>query len=308
MKRSSIVVLLVISILLAACQPDAPAQTDPLSVLAIEPFLADIAQNVAGDRLVIDSLIPLGLDPHAFEPTPQDVARLSNADILILNGGGLEEWLEDILENNPSEQRIITASKGLTPRTPQPSEPAHEDDEHAHDGDPHFWLNPLNVITYVENIREGLIAADLAGAEDYTQNAESYIAGLRQLDSDLEAELQTVPGEHRLLVTNHESFGYFADRYNLQIIGAIIPSVSTGASPSARDLAELVDAIQTSGAPAVFLETGSNPQIAEQLASETGIKVITDLYTHSLSQPGGPATTYLDMMRYNTRLIVDALK
>jgi ABC-type Zn uptake system ZnuABC Zn-binding protein ZnuA len=309
MKTKVIVVLLVISLLLTACRVTTPSQSDQITVLAIEPFLADLAQNIAGDRVTVQSLIPLGLDPHAFEATPQDVTRLNNASILILNGAGLEESLKDFLDNTPANQTVIIASAGLTPRTPQAGEPTDVVQTGSNTQlDPHFWLNPLNVITYVENIRDGLINADPAGSELYKLNAENYISILRQLDGELQAEIEQIPRERRLLVTNHESFGYFADRYGLRIIGAIIPSVSTGSSPSAQDLAKLADAINASGAPAVFLETGSNPSLANQIAVETGVKVVTDLYTHSLSAADGPAATYLDMMRHDTRLIVEALK
>ena len=308
MKSKLIIIPLLISLLLTACQVVTPAPSDQMSVLAIEPFLADLAQNVAGDRFNVRSLIPLGLDPHAFEPTPQDIAQLNNASILIINGAGLEEWLNDFLENIPTGQTIITASAGLTPRTPQTGEPAHEGDESAQDSDPHFWLNPINMITYVENIRDGFTAADPDGAGTYTRNADTYINSLQQLDVELQTQIDQIPPQRRLLVTNHETFGYFADHYNFRIIGAIIPSVSTGASPSARELTTLVDSILASNAPAVFLETGSNPSIADQIAAETGVKVVTDLYTHSLSTPDGPAATYLEMMRHNTRLIVEALK
>ena len=273
MKTKFIVIPLLISLILTACQTTIPSQSDQISVVAIEPFLADLAQNIAGDRLTVQSLIPLGLDPHAFEPTPQDVAILNNASILILNGAGLEEWLKDFLENSTANQTVIIASAGLTPRVPQAGEPTDVDQTGSNSQiDPHFWLNPLNVITYAENIRDGLIIADPVGSEQYKQNAENYISSLRQLDSELQLEIEQIPPERRLLVTNHESFGYFADHYDLRIIGAIIPSVSTGSSPSAQDLANLVDAINASHAPAVFLETGSNPDLADQIASETGVK------------------------------------
>jgi manganese/iron transport system substrate-binding protein len=121
-------------------------------------------------------------------------------------------------------------------------------------------------------------------------------------------QVAQIPAERRLLVTNHESFGYFADRYGFRIVGAIVPSVSTGAAPSAQQLAMLVDRIKATGAPAVFLETGANPQLADQLAQETGVRVVTGLYTHSISAPDGPAPTYLEMLRYNTQAIVEALK
>jgi ABC-type Zn uptake system ZnuABC Zn-binding protein ZnuA len=160
----------------------------------------------------------------------------------------------------------------------------------------------------VENIRDGLIQADPAGKDIYTRNASAYIAQLNDLDAWITAEVAQIPVEQRLLVTNHESLGYFADRYGFRVIGAIIPSVSTSASPSAKQLAALIDKIKASKAPAIFLETGSNPQLAQQIAHETGVKVVSDLYTHSVSAPDGPAPTYIDLMRYNTQQIVEALK
>jgi len=131
---------------------------------------------------------------------------------------------------------------------------------------------------------------------------------LKDLDAWIAEQVQQAPETRRLLVTNHESFGYFADRYGLAIVGAVVPSVSTSASPSAKELAALADRVRQVGAPAVFLETGASPQLAQQLAKETGIKVVTGLYTHSITAPGGEAASYLDMMRYNTKAIVDALK
>jgi ABC-type Zn uptake system ZnuABC Zn-binding protein ZnuA len=179
---------------------------------------------------------------------------------------------------------------------------------HHHEGDPHFWLDPLNVVKYVENIRDGLIAADPDGKDVYAQNAAAYISQLNELDAWIKQQVTTIPEERRLIVTNHESFGYFADRYGFTIIGTVIPSVSTGAVPSARQLARLVDRINETGAIAIFLETGSNPQLAEQIAAETGIKVVSELYTHSITDANGKAPTYIDMMKYNVEAITEALK
>ena len=179
---------------------------------------------------------------------------------------------------------------------------------HHHDTDPHFWLDPNNVIQYVQNIRDGLIAADPQGAGSYTQNAAAYIAKLKELDLWIQAQVSIIPPERRLLVTNHESFGYFADRYGFRIVGTIVPSVSTDASPSAQQVARLEDRIKATHAIAIFLETGTNAQLAEQVASDTGVKVIADLYTHSISAPGGQAPTYIDMMKFNVTAIVNALK
>jgi ABC-type Zn uptake system ZnuABC Zn-binding protein ZnuA len=179
---------------------------------------------------------------------------------------------------------------------------------HHHEGDPHFWLDPLNVVKYVENIRDGLIAADPDGKDIYTQNATAYIAELNELSAWIKQQVSAIPEERRLIVTNHESFGYFADRYGFKIIGTIIPSVSTDSSPSAQQMARLIDHIRETKATAIFLETGSNPKLAEQIAQETDVKVINDLYTHSITAPGGKAPTYIDMMKYNVQAIVEALK
>jgi len=283
-----------------------PTAGQPLRVLAVETFLADIAQSVAGDRLMVDALMPLGADPHSFEPTPQDVARVAQSDVLIVNGAGFEEFLKPLLQNAGGKRLVIEAAAGLDQRIPPPGEGVSNGK--AHEGDPHFWLNPVNVIRYVENIRDGLSQADPAGKEGYTRNAQAYIAQLNDLDVWISGQVAQIPADRRMLVTNHESFGYFADRYGLRLIGAIIPSVSTSASPSAQQLAALIDQIKATGAPAIFLETGSNPQLAQQVAAETGAKVVTDLYTHSVSVADGPAPTYIELMRYNVKQIVEALR
>ncbi len=291
----------------------APEQpTGPIKVVAVETYMADIAQQVAGDRLHVVSLMPIGVDPHAYEPTPGDVALVAQADVLVVNGAGLEAFLEKLLQNTGGQRVVIEGAAGLTMREPAEGEPEEHHEEgdagHHHEGDPHFWLDPVSVIHYVENIRDGLSQADPDGAALYAANAERYIAQLKELDGWIVAQVQAVPAERRLLVTNHESFGYYADRYGFQVVGAVIPSVSSGAAPSAQELASLIDHIRETHAPAIFLETGSNTALADQIARETGVKVVTDLYTHSITDAGGAAPDYLEMMRYNTHAIVEALK
>ncbi len=301
--------LIVAAFSIPACAPAAPAVQpagDSMpNVLATETFLADIAQNVAGDRLKVAALLPVGTDPHSFEPTPQDVTKVTASQVLIVNGGGIESFLSKLLDNAGGQRQVIVASAGLASRTPGSGE--LRDADHS-EGDPHFWLDPAMVIKYVETIRAGLSQADPAGVAGYAKNAEAYSAQLKALDAWIAAQVQSIPPERRLLVTNHESLGYYADRYGFKVVGAVVPSFSTDASPSAQQLAQLVNAIKATGARAVFLETGSNPQLAQQVAQEAGIKVVADLYTHSISPPGGPAPSYIEMMRYNTRAIVDALK
>lgn len=304
MKIKLLLGALALSLIFSAC---APAQKPPqagLRVLAAENFLADIAQNVAGDRLKVGSLLPVGMDPHAFSPAPQDVIKITESDLLIINGAGLESWLEPVLQNAGGQRRLVEAASGIAFRQPSAGNPGTDEV----DGDPHFWFDPLLVIRYTENIRDGLMAADPAGSEIYRQNADAYIQLLRELDGWIVSEVAQIPPARRLLVTDHETFGYFAERYGFTISGVIVPSYSSGAAPSAQQLAGLVEKIRASASPAVFLEAGSSPQLAEQLASQTGIAVISDLYTHSASAADGPAPTYLTMMRYNVSRIVAALK
>jgi ABC-type Zn uptake system ZnuABC Zn-binding protein ZnuA len=204
---------------------------------------------------------------------------------------------------------VLEASAGLAQREPKEGEHAEAPEaDHGHEGDPHFWLDPGNVVKYVENIRDGLSKADPDGAATYQANADAYLAKLHELDRWIADRVKDVPEANRLLVTNHESFGYFADRYGFQIIGTVVPSVSTGSSPSAQQLAALIDHIKATGAKAIFLETGANPQLADQVAQETGAKVVTNLYTHSVTAADGPAPTYIEMMKANTNAIVEALK
>jgi ABC-type Zn uptake system ZnuABC Zn-binding protein ZnuA len=305
--RTTLFLFTVISLFFSACGTATPPDNGsggPLKVLAVESFLTDITQNVAGERIKVDTLIPLGVDPHAYQPTPQDVAKIAESQILIVNGAHFEEWLDKTLQNAGGTRTIIEASSGLTSRKPGANEALDPD----HLGDPHFWLDPTQVIHYVEKIRDGLSKVDPEGKKVYTENADNYINQLRDLDGWIKSKVETIPPEKRLLVTNHESFGYFADRYGFAIAGTVIPSTSSEASPSAQQMAALIDTIKQMGVKAIFLETGANSQLADQIAQETGAKVVTNLYTHSITGPGGEAPGYIEMMKHNVRLIVDALK
>jgi ABC-type Zn uptake system ZnuABC Zn-binding protein ZnuA len=287
-------------LLLAACQP-ARSQPGGLPyVMATESFLADIAQNVAGNRIRVDTLLPVTVDPHEYQPKPQDVTKLAQAQVLIINGLGYESWLQKTLDSLGGQRLVIVATNGLAP-APDPSGSNSA-------GDPHMWMNPLNVINYVQQIRDGLTQADPAGKELYAQNADAYIVKLQALDQWVKSQVSQLPLQKRLLITNHDALGYFAKAYNFKIIGAIIPSVTTDASPSAQQLASLIDTIKRSGARAIFLDIGENQKLAQQIASETSVVVITNLYVESTSGPNGPAPTYIDMIKHDVTAILDALK
>jgi ABC-type Zn uptake system ZnuABC Zn-binding protein ZnuA len=294
--------LLIFVLLLSACGGPAPreaSQTTAPVVLATTTFLADIARNVAGDHLAVDSLLSFGADPHSYQPIPADTVKISKRTVLIVNGLEYEQFLGSLLENAGGERLMITASEGLEPR--------QMEEEGNTVIDPHMWLDPNRVIRYVENIRDGLSQADPNGAAIYKSNADSYIARLRELDGWIKQQVAHLPAEHRLLVTNHESLGYFSEQYGFTVIGEVLQSVSSVASPSAKQMAELVDQIKSSGAPAIFLDASDNPTLAQQIASETGVTVVTDLHLESLTD-GPLAGTYIEMMKYNVTQIVNALR
>jgi ABC-type Zn uptake system ZnuABC Zn-binding protein ZnuA len=279
-------------------------------VVAIENFLADFTRQVAGDRLPVRSLIPPGVDPHGYEPTPQDVAAVAGARLLVVNGAGLESFIAKLLATAGGDRPVVEASRGLVSRSAREGEVLEGGviaSGPSSEPDPHFWLDPVMAVRYVQNIRDALSRIDPAGEKVYGANADAYILKLRELDAWIAARVAAIPPGKRSLVTNHESLGYFADRYGFRIIGTVIPSVSTEATPTARQLARLVDALKAAGASAVFLEVGGSPQLAREVAQEAGIRVVTELYTHSLTDASGPAPTYVDMMRYDVKTIVDAL-
>lgn len=277
-----------------------PAAASP-KVVATTTFLADMAQNVAGSRAQVASLIPAGMDAHEYQPTTGDIRMVADANALIVNGFGLEGFLDQMLKNVGGNRLIIEAASGLTPRTRQEAGGSSE-------ADPHFWMDPTLAIKYVQNIRDGLSQADPAGAAVYAANSDAYIAQLTALDASVMEQVAQIPPERRLLVTYHESLGYFADRYGFQIVGSIIPSVSEEASPSAQDLANLVAQIKRTGAPAIFIEAEANRQLVDQVARDANVKTVVALYIESTTEAGGPAPTYIDMIKYDVNAIVGALR
>ncbi len=295
---NSITVFVIAAVFLAACG-SAPSKSDSaLNVLASTTFLADIAQNVAGDRAKVEALLPVGADPHSYQAAPSDVAKIAESKVLILNGLEYEHFIESLLENAGGERLVIEATTGLKPK---------EDAGNEHGVDPHMWLDPNLVITYVGNIRDGFIEADPAGAETYKVNADAYIAELKDLDKWIVEQVNAVPAERRLLVTNHEAMGYFAERYGFEVAGSVIPSFSSNAAPSAQEMAGLIDGIKKLNVPAIFLDTADNDVLAKQIAGETGVMIVADLHLESLTD-GAPAPTYIDMMKNNVSKIVKALK
>lgn len=308
----------------ASSKTTAAGSSGQLKVATSATFLGDIAQQVGGSRAAVTAIVPRDADLHAFEPATRDLARVADADVIVLNGGGLEGNLEKQLRNAAPQATVVSASAGLTSRLPHAGEPLAE---HAHEAaepgtsdgqpsasgsaapaDPHYWLDPVLVEQYTKNIAAAFAKADPAGAADYQANATAYNAQLESLNTWIRDQVKTIPPEKRLLVMNHVSHGYYADRYGFRIVGAVIPSAVSDEAPTARQLADLTATIRRDHVKAIFVELGESDKVADQIAAETGVKVITDLRDHALSEPGGEAPTYVDMMKYDTRRIVEALR
>jgi ABC-type Zn uptake system ZnuABC Zn-binding protein ZnuA len=271
-------------------------------VVASTTILGDVVSNVGGDLIDLSVLFPIGADPHTFDPRPQDVAAISDAQIVFINGLGLEESLQPALDAN-AQGTVVAVSDGINVRT---LDGAAATDEHG-GADPHTWTDPNNVIVWTQNIVAALAKADPANAATYQANADNYIASLQDLDAWIRSEVAQIPPEHRKLLTDHRALGYFADAYGFEQVGALVGSFSTNASPSAQEVAALEDTIRAQNVPAVFVGKTVNPTLAEQVAQDTGTKIVF-VYTGSLSEPGGEADSYLKFMRYNVNAIVEALK
>lgn len=300
--RKLVPVLIMGCILLAACGgSSSTASNSDLEVIASTTFLTDFAKNVAGDRLQVDSLLSPGADPHEYQAVPSDVRKIVESTAVIVNGLDYDQFIQPLLDNAGGARLVIIASDGLEARQMK-----EETGEMV--TDPHMWMAPTRAIKYVENIRDGLTKADPDGADVYEANADAYISQLKELDTWITQQVIQIPQERRLLVTNHDSLGYFAEQYGFTIIGTVVPGISSEAAPSARQMAALIDEIKSTRALAIFLNTSDNPDLADQVAKETRITVVADLYIETLSTSDGPAATYIDMMRYNVTQIVDALR
>jgi manganese/iron transport system substrate-binding protein len=307
-RRFAPAIFLVV-MLVAACGSSMPAASNQgLKVVASTTILGDVVAQVGGELIDLTVLFPPGADPHTFEPRPQDIAAISDADVVVISGLGLEESLEPILDANV-RGTLITASNGIRVLAIAGEEHSAKDPEaDRHNGsDPHVWTDPNNVMVWTDNIAAALAKADPPNAASYQANARTYIAALQDLDAWIRLEVALIQPENRKLVTDHHAFGYFADQYGLEQVGALVGSFSTNASPSAREIAALEDVIRAQNVPAVFVGKTVNPELAGQVAQDTGTKLVL-VYTGSLSQPGGEADSYLKFMHYNVNAIVEALK
>lgn len=280
-------------------QPASDPATRPIKAVTTMSILADMIKNVGRERVEVQNIIPVGAGPEDFQPTPQDAQIIGAADIVFYNGHGLEGWLVDLFKNAAKPgQPQIALSEGL--------EAVDVGSEDFAEGNPHFWLSAAYGVRYVEKIRDSLIQLDPSGKEIYTSNAATYIKQLTDLNAELKQHAAMLPEPARKIVTNHDAFPYFAREYGFTIAGNILGSPES--EPAAGELAQLVEQIKAEQVKAIFSESQFNPNLARTLADETGIKVIANLYTDTLGDAGSSVTSYIELLRYDMKTIVEALK
>ncbi|MEP7190714.1 MAG: metal ABC transporter substrate-binding protein [Roseiflexaceae bacterium] len=294
-------------LLLAACgtqQPSAAASAPTpaahtINVVTTMSILADMVKNVGGERVTAENIIPVGAVAETYQPTPQNAQVIAAATIVFYNGHGLEGWIDDFLKSaaKPSQPRI-NLSEDLSALD------VGSDD--FKQGNPHFWMSAALGAKYVEKIRDGLIQADAAGKDTYTKNAAGYIKQLLELNEALKQQAATIPPEQRKMVTNHDAFPYFAQEYGFTIVGNILGNPES--EPSAGELATLIGAIKAQHVKAIFSESQFNPKLANTIADEAGVTIVSNLYTDTLGDSASGVTTYVDMLRYNMQEVVEALK
>jgi len=270
-----------------------PARAENLDVVASFSILADFVRNVGGDKVKVTSLVGPNSDVHVYTPAPSDAKTVAAAQLVVINGLGLEGWLPRLLQSSGSKAPVVVATKGITPL------------KLGSAADPHAWQWVANAKTYVANIRDALTEADPADAEVFKSNAEAYLAKLDALDDEIGPWVASIPSAQRKLITTHDAFGYFAKAYGLEFIAP--QSVSTETEPGARDVAAIIAQIKRDRVPAVFIENISDDRLIGRIAAETGARIGGKLFSDSLTDEKGDAPTYIDMMRHNIRTLRNAL-
>ena len=288
--------LVLTAILLALLPVGAEAKT--LDIVASFSVLGEIVQEVAGDKANVHTLVGPDGDAHSFEPTPNDARTLGSADLVIVNGLGLEKWMERLIEASGYKGTVAVASRGVRPRLME--------EEGSSVTDPHAWQDLANGRLYVRNIADALAAADPADAAYFNDRAKSYDATLAALDSWVREAIAQVPAAKRRVITTHDAFGYFGAAYGVTFLAP--EGISTDAEPSAGGLAKLIDQVRREKIKALFLENITSPQLMQTIAQETGVPLGGALFSDALSPPDGPAPTYVDMFKNNLPKLVEGMQ
>lgn len=311
------------------------AQSDRLNIVTTTTILADVVQNVTGDAADVTSLMGVGTDPHSFQPTTRDIITLDEADVIFINGVSLESRLRDILEETDSSKIVPLSACVPVLRDVEHAEDDEQEtseisgewveqcdeyyeelnitiegnrlyDAGCDDCDAHVWMDVQNVMLWTLLARDTLSELDPDHAPIYAENSAAYLEQLGELDDEIQSLVDTIPEDERLLVTNHNVLNYFAQRYGLDIAATVLPGFSTGAEPGPQEVLEVIQILEDTGTPAIFVDNSASADTAAQIAEEAGVEVVV-LYTGSLSTADEDAATYIHYMRFNASQIVTAL-
>jgi len=289
---------LLIAILLLGLSIRPGAAAEKLKAVASFSILADLVKEVGGNHVDVTAIVGPDGDAHVFQPSPQDAKAVADANIVVINGLGLEGWMARLIQSSGTKAPVVVASKGVRP--------LQGEGEDKGKADPHAWQSIANAKIYVGNIRDGLISADPADKADYEANAKAYLGKLDQLEAQVKAAIASIPPKNRKIITTHDAFGYFGRAYGMAFIAP--QGVSTETEPSAKDVAKIIRQITAQRVPAVFLENISDDRLMQQIARESGAKVGDKLYSDALSKPGAGADTYIAMMQNNIAAFSKALR
>jgi len=292
MKRTGIIIALALGVM----TQNAMAKT--LNVVASFSVLGDIVSQVGGDRVNVTTLVGPDGDPHSFEPSPQDSAMLSKADIVVVNGLGLEGWLDRLVRASGFHGTLVVASDGIQTHTLK--------EEGKTVTDPHAWNNVANGVRYAQNIQAALVKADPQDAADLNASGQRYIAQLQQLDQWAKTQFSAIPQAKRKVLTSHDAFGYFGRAYGVTFVAP--QGLSSESEPSAAQIAQMIQQIKRDGVTVWFMENQLDPRLVKQIASATGAQPGGGLYPEALSAPGGVADTYAKAMRHNIDTLVHSMK
>ncbi|MFK8164299.1 MAG: metal ABC transporter solute-binding protein, Zn/Mn family, partial [Lewinella sp.] len=270
--------------------------TLPLVVTSASIF-ADMTEMIAGGHVRVESVVPIGGDPHIYEPTPSDVQLVSRANLVLINGLTFEGWMNELIENSGTIAETITITEGIG---------TIASEEYANSSDPHAWMTAANGLIYVRNIRDALIELDPFNRKVYEFNAGVYLQQLEDLDAEIFRQIASIPEKDRILITSHDAFRYYGRHYGIQVEAAL--GTSTDAEVQTSDVNRLTNIIRDTGVPAIFVESTINPKLIRQIAIDNDVIIGGYLYADSLGEPDTEAGTYLGMLTFNTNTIVQALK
>jgi ABC-type Zn uptake system ZnuABC Zn-binding protein ZnuA len=287
------------ALVLAGCSGVSGNDDGQLDVVATTTQVGDFVHQVGGSAVAVDQILQPNTDPHEYEPRPSDVVATAEADLVFTSGDELDEWIGEVVPDSGSEARVVDLGAIVPERLP-----GERSGEEASAYDPHWWHDPRNAEAAVREIERSLVAADPAHRRVFERRTAAYLARLRALDAGIALCMESVPAARRKLVTDHDAFGYFAERYGIDVVGAVIPSQATQAQPSAKDLSALAGLIEREGVEAVFPESSLSPKVAEAIAAQTGATAEYTLYGDTLGPTGSDGASYVQMEAANADSMV----